>query len=170
MELRIAAKNVLDQLVDIVNRIHPNDFVRPVSALNSATIGQHIRHTLEFFTCLADNVEEGVICYDNRQHNREIEESTNLTLQVIDGINEFLDQFEPDKEVILEVGYDANSDSRVRIRTNYKRELAYNIEHAVHHMAIIKIGIHEICPYILLPEGFGVANSTIRHLKKQKIG
>jgi len=57
-----------------------------------------------------------------------------------------------------------------RIKTNALRELAYNIEHAIHHMAIIKIGINEVSPYILLPSAFGVASSTIRHLKKQKIG
>ena len=52
--------------------------------------------------------------------------------------------------------------------SNLDRELVYNIEHAIHHMALIKIGIKEVAPQLQLPEGFGVANSTIRHKKQQK--
>jgi hypothetical protein len=47
--------------------------------------------------------------------------------------------------------------------TNYFRELTYNIEHAVHHMAIIKIGIREVANYVTLPADFGIAASTIRY-------
>jgi hypothetical protein len=41
--------------------------------------------------------------------------------------------------------------------------LVYNIEHAVHHMAIMKIGIREVADYINLPDNFGIAVSTLRY-------
>jgi hypothetical protein len=68
-----------------------------------------------------------------------------------------------DRALTLEVGYDADSDDCVTISTNYFRELTYNIEHAIHHMAIMKIGVREIAPYIPLDENFGVAVSTVRY-------
>jgi hypothetical protein len=63
----------------------------------------------------------------------------------------------------LEVGYDIEREEFVTIDTTFFRELAYNIEHAVHHMAIVKIGVREVAPYITLDKDFGVAASTIRH-------
>jgi hypothetical protein len=63
----------------------------------------------------------------------------------------------------LEVGYERNSDTHVTIDTNYLRELSYNIEHAVHHMAIMKIGLKEVAAYVPLPDDFGIAVSTLRH-------
>jgi hypothetical protein len=49
------------------------------------------------------------------------------------------------------------------VETTALRELVYNIEHAVHHMAIMKIGVREIASYIGLSSDFGIAASTIRH-------
>jgi hypothetical protein len=43
------------------------------------------------------------------------------------------------------------------------RELVYNIEHVVHHMALVKIGLKELLPDLDLPDDFGVAVSTIRY-------
>ena len=170
MELKNAAENVLIQLEDVVKNIKEGDFTRPVNALNGSTIGQHIRHTLEFFTCLTNTLDSGEVCYDKRDHDKDIEEHRNVADRVIQEIKEKLDMVKEDTELILHVGYDNESDEMFSIKTNYLRELAYNIEHAIHHMAIIKIGINEVCPYIILPAGFGVASSTIRHLKKQKMG
>ncbi len=53
------------------------------------------------------------------------------------------------------------------IASNFYRELIYNIEHAVHHMAIMKIGVLEVAPYVSMPLDFGVAVSTIRHKKSE---
>jgi hypothetical protein len=49
-----------------------------------------------------------------------------------------------------------------------ERELAYNIEHTIHHMAIIKQSIIEHFTYIDLPEYFGVASSTVRYASAKK--
>jgi len=68
-----------------------------------------------------------------------------------------------EKPLLLEVGYDVANDNFVTVETTAMRELVYNIEHAVHHMAIIKIGVREIANYIELPLDFGIAASTIRY-------
>jgi len=43
------------------------------------------------------------------------------------------------------------------------RELQYNIEHAVHHLAIIKIGVKTLEDSFKLDDNFGIAASTIRN-------
>lgn len=70
--------------------------------------------------------------------------------------------FVENKELILEAGFDENSFELNQIPTNYFREIAYNLEHTIHHMALIKIGINEVSD-IALPEGYGVASSTIKY-------
>ena len=77
-------------------------------------------------------------------------------------IGDFVSTF-ADKPLLLEVGYDRGSEDSVTIATTANRELVYNIEHAVHHMAIMKIGVREVAPYVKLSPDFGIAASTIRY-------
>lgn len=145
-----------------VEQITEEDFCKPSQALN-ATIGQHLRHTLEFFICLEQGYQVGVINYDKRVHNKAMENDKFIALQTIQQIREFINAGQADKSLKLEVGYLPDSDECATIKTNYLRELVYNIEHAVHHMAIMKIGIREVADYIALPSDFGIAVSTLRY-------
>jgi hypothetical protein len=163
MKITNACIQILDQLTDMVNQIEDADFAKPSDALNQSTLGQHLRHTLEFFICLEQGVEAGIINYDERAHDPLMESDKFLTLTVINRIYAFVKNFDTDKALMLEVGYDLSKDDFIAVETNATRELVYNIEHAVHHMAIMKIGIREIAPYIQLPPDFGVAASTVRY-------
>lgn len=163
MQLSSACSLILNQLQETVEQIHSDDFTKPSATLSHATIGQHLRHTLEFFICLENGFEKGIINYDKRDHDQLIERDKYIALATIASIREFVSEQLEDKELKLEVGYLAYSDDCMTISTNYFRELTYNIEHAVHHMAIMKIGIREIAPYVTLATDFGVAVSTIRY-------
>ena len=71
-------------------------------------------------------------------------------------------QFEldkPNKTLYLE--HFCSSSTKV-IQTNYFRELLYNLEHSIHHQALIKIALYRI-PHIKIPETFGVAPSTLEY-------
>jgi len=65
----------------------------------------------------------------------------------------------------LEASYDDSSDKTIFIESNYYREIAYNLEHTIHHMALIRIGISEVSS-VLLSEDFGVASSTLKHRRQ----
>jgi len=86
-----------------------------------------------------------------------------IALHTISQVEEFVNTTKTNKTLQLEVGYEPDSEECVTIDTNYLRELTYNIEHTVHHMAIMKIGIREVADYINLPADFGVAVSTMRY-------
>ena len=154
---------ILDQLSTAIGQLTETEFTSPSETLSNSSIGQHLRHTLEFFFCLEHGYEKGIINYDNRAHDKLIETDKEVALMAIDRIRQFVFTQRQDKFLILEVGYDLNSNVNVPVQTNYFRELTYNIEHAVHHMAIMKIGIREIAPRAIIAADFGVATSTLRY-------
>lgn len=165
MNLKVAASDLLDQLEGIIDQISNDDFKKPLEILSDSSIGQHVRHTLEFFICLMDASNEGVINYDKRKHDKYIQEDKTLAVSVIRSIKEFIARVADNKALSLEMEYGV-SDSELEVSvvpTNYERELAYNIEHAVHHMALMKVGIISGLDYVELPPYFGVASSTVRY-------
>lgn len=163
MNINQACSNILGQLTEMVSQLTEQDFIKPVDALGNSTLGQHLRHTLEFFICLETGFEGGIINYDKRAHDKLIETDKYIALSVISKIDEFIRNHRQDKTLKLEAAYDLDREEFVTIETNYLRELVYNIEHAVHHMAIMKIGIREAAPYVTLAHNFGIAASTIRY-------
>jgi len=163
MEINKAIDGVLSQLQDVVDQVNESDFRKPVDILGGSTLGQHIRHTLEFFVCLMEGYKSGTVNYDSRTHDFQIENDKVLTMDLLGRIKDFVFANPTDKSFTLEASYDPVSNQNDQVETTYRRELVYNIEHAIHHMAIIKIGIKTICPYIELPESFGVAVSTLKY-------
>jgi uncharacterized damage-inducible protein DinB len=161
-QLSEAANTILHQLSGVVEQISESDYSKPSVSLN-ATIGQHLRHTLEFFICLQKGYDNGTVNYDKRVHSKVMEGNKLVALNTIHELQEFIDAHPDNKLLNLQIGYLPNSEESVVIPSNYLRELVYNIEHAVHHMAIMKIGIQEVASYITLPSDFGIAVSTLRY-------
>jgi hypothetical protein len=55
------------------------------------------------------------------------------------------------------------------LQTSYARELVYLTEHSIHHFALIKIGLQQLNPDLILDENFGYAASTIKYKENSKI-
>jgi uncharacterized damage-inducible protein DinB len=163
MQLKNACLTILDQLTEVVQQMDEKDFCKPSETLSNSTVGQHLRHTIEFFICLEQGFNKGLVNYDKREHDKLIESDKFLALAAMERIKEFVSHQNSDQVLHLEVGYERDSEACLTISTNYLRELTYNIEHAVHHMAIMKIGIREVAAYVKLPADFGIAASTIRY-------
>ena len=161
--LQASAKELLNQLKQIVLVCKEEDFSKPLAELSESTFGQHVRHTLEFFLCLFDAKNEGVINYDNRKHDKLIETDRKLAISVIESVIKFLDEQVDDFDINFEANYTLEEGKIQKMSSSFHRELAYNIEHAIHHMALLKVAVNQTLTYIDLPAHFGVATSTIRY-------
>ena len=157
------AKDLLLQLDGILSECKEEDFSKPLEELSGATFGQHVRHTLEFFMCLFNAKKEGVINYERRNHDKLMETDKKLAQCVISSIKEFLSLNKEDFQVTFEVDYSEIEDQNVTMKSSFYRELSYNIEHAIHHMALMKVAIKQSLTYISLPDHFGMAVSTVRY-------
>ena len=161
MKLKNAAKSILDQLLDFLDQIKPDDYRMSAESLG-ASIGQHVRHIAEFYLCLFEGLSSNEINYDNRRRDLRIEEDRNFAYEKIREIKEKVSKISDNPDLKLRLTYGDISEDEITITTNYKRELAYNIEHTIHHLAIIKTAFREICDYVNVPENFGIASSTMR--------
>lgn len=163
MELQRAVNNVFVQLAETLNQLSQQEYAMPCSNLFKNTIGQHVRHIIELFKCLENGYDAGIVNYEHRKRDSLIENDKDFATSLLADVYKKLER--PDKELILEASYDDLGDKPIRIHTNYYREIAYNLEHTIHHMALIRVGINEVSR-IKLPADFGVASSTVKHRSK----
>lgn len=156
-----ANKKVLSQLEGLVNNLEDSQFSTPQKEAFNASIGQHVRHILEFYTCLFQGLENGEVNYDARKRDKQIEDNRTYALQVLASITGQLNEVDTNIPLELSAELSTKGEAYTKLNTNYERELLYTLEHAIHHMAIIKIIVNLKYAGVELMKNFGVAFSTI---------
>jgi len=157
--LKIISSQVFNQLSFIINQIQKKDYQANLTILIENSIGKHVRHILDLFECLIESSETGILNYDKRKRCQETETNKDFALQKIDCIQEKIIDLDLEKKIRLQQNLNGE---HVECETSIQRELLYNIEHTVHHLAIIRIGIEQDFGYVEIPENFGIAYSTLQ--------
>jgi hypothetical protein len=160
MILKQPIQQVFIQLSQTLNELSTDEYIRPSKVLLNATIGQHVRHIIELFQCLEKGYDTGIVNYEKRKRDYQIETDKDLAASLLKEIYNNIDR--SNKEIFLEAEDYCDPIETVSIPSNYYRELAYNLEHTIHHMALIRVGINEVS-VVRLPEEFGVAYSTVKY-------
>jgi len=153
--------NVLNELADVIAQMSKEEYSMCSVNLSGATIGQHTRHIIELFQCLHNGYLDGKVNYENRKRDTRIETDREIAILCIEDI--LGDIYKEDKQLTLEAEFGGKT--MINVNSSYNRELIYNLEHAIHHMALIRVGINELTS-ITLSEKFGVAPSTIEYRRK----
>lgn len=153
-------KETLCLLQDTLSELPDEAYSKPVVVLSGGTVGQHVRHVAEMYVCLFDGLPERIVCYEKRRRDKEIEVSKTTAIALLTLIIAEIDK--NDCSLTLHANFEQRDMPGNQIATSYLRELAYNLEHTIHHMALIRIGI-EANSSISLAPCFGVAPSTMRH-------
>jgi hypothetical protein len=164
MKIQTAIQNIFMQLSDSLQQLSNAEYTKKSPTLFNATIGQHVRHIIELFVCLEQGYEKRLVNYEKRNRDYTIESNKDVAILLLERIVSGF-QFR-DKNLLLEATFDADSNDTILISTNYFRELVYNLEHTVHHMALIRVGINEVSS-VKVPDEFGVASSTIKYKRAQ---
>ena len=161
MEFNTILQPVFFQLTAALQQLTDVQYAQKSNWLNSSTIGGHTRHIIELFQCIINGYNNGTVNYENRKRDILIETNRQLACSLLQEISHVSNL--PNKKLQLLFSI-AGEDLNI-IETNYYREMLYNLEHAIHHMALIRVGIAEVSD-IQLPENFGVASSTIQYKKQ----
>lgn len=163
MHLIYVTDSIFNELKDALNQLTSEQFCHPCPVLSGATVGQHIRHTIELYQCLFAGYHTGKVNYELRKRDVRIETDKDFAITQLQRISASIHK--ENKPIRLESGF-GDPEYSVITDTNYYRELIYNLEHTIHHMALIRIGIEAVSD-VILPETFGVAPSTIQYRKQQ---
>ena len=157
-----ACKAIFEDGRFYLSKISKDIYTQPLELFSGSSLGQHTRHWIEFFQCLMDqSLNEGGLCYDKRKRDLSLETQPGRALDVLGEIERSLERITELNTLVLTS--EMSDGTIVKMPTSLDRELWFVVEHAVHHLAFIKIGLKEQYPDWILPEHFGVANSTIRY-------
>lgn len=154
---------LIDQIIDTIGVIKDDEYDRSLDVYNGSTMGKHFRHIFDFFNCLLIQKDNETVDYCLRKRDDQLEtnrlyaiERFNLLKQNIQG----LDESQP---LVVHADFEISEGVRPKVHTTVGREVMYAYDHAVHHLAIVKIGIKTINPDADINKNMGVAASTIRH-------
>ncbi|MEM9000780.1 MAG: DinB family protein [Bacteroidota bacterium] len=151
--------HTIEQFKEILLQLPEACYAQSCEVLSYATIGQHTRHVIELYQCLIYGYDTAEVLYDKRKRDKRIEQEVSLAVAKLQYIQDNLTKVNKP----LQVYYNLNG-SEVKFDSNYHREVMYNLEHAIHHHALIKIGVRHFTS-ITLPDSFGVAPSTLQFRK-----
>lgn len=161
-------KENLDSIASLLEKMSSEHYQFPSHYLSGASIGQHIRHILEFYTCLSQAYREGgAINYDLRKRTLLLEQDPRAAITLIRQVGHWLESAPITGAVTLVAAYAVNADKTCTIPSSFQRELAYCLEHSIHHQALIKIGLFEQGISDLIDPHFGIAPSTIKFRRQR---
>ena len=152
LETKLAEQ--LGKLRLVLVQLPPAAYSQSSLYLGNASIGAHTRHILELLLCLTKGYQLGLVDYYNRTRDLSIEVNLVTALQQLDRLLVLSPNADKSLEVFDEEG--------IVIQSTYFRELVYQIEHAIHHMALISVALREFGIPLADPT-FGFAYSTIAY-------
>ncbi|RZT95682.1 hypothetical protein EV201_0306 [Ancylomarina subtilis] len=167
MQIINASKEICGQLFHLCENLKRDEYSNCSSLLLGSSIGKHMRHIIEFFDILREGSEVGEINYDTRVRSGQIENDPLVAKDRLALIIAWLEELSVNKNLSLYLNFDQDSRAVKQVKSNLMRELAYNLEHAIHHMALIRIALNQQFPDVRVDANFGVAYSTIRYNKDQ---
>jgi len=159
-----ALDTVLLQGKDLLDRLDQEEFSASHTIGNGASIGAHYRHCLDHFRQLFAGLENGAIDYDARTRDPILETDRLAALAATEALREAVQELrklgaEDPLEVRCSVSY--GNEEAGSASSTLGREMMFCISHAIHHYALIAILLRAAQRDV--PEGFGVAPSTMHH-------
>ncbi|MEM8547107.1 MAG: DinB family protein [Pseudomonadota bacterium] len=156
----------LQRLTRLLERLDTDQFTGPVTPCDSG-IGAHVRHILDHYDAFLAGVATGLIDYDARGRCQDTECSPDFARQRIQRTCDQLAHLSvlPDA-VTVKMDCGSSLSRTLTTPSSGLRELQFLVSHTVHHDALIAAAAKAL---EVPPESdYGVAPSTIRHLKRQQ--
>lgn len=153
----------LKQGLCLLDVLSDDDYRAKVPAAFNSSIGGHYRHCMEHFEPLLEP-DAAVIDYDARHRDRHLETDRRHAIARTQALLATCQMLAPDTlgrpvQTRCKVSYSAEVSPLVL--STLGREGMYAVVHAVHHYALIGVMCHLL--EIPIPDGFGVAPSTVKH-------
>ena len=154
-------QQVLDQALAVVGG-HAEPGAPPTAPPFAGSVGAHLRHVIEHYEALVNGLTLGVVDYDGRPRDRQLEASPTLARDRLLSLRQVLGQCTPDMlnrpvQVLSQGGITGDFDFCVT--SSVGRELAFQASHAVHHFALLVEHLQR--HGVPVPAHFGKAPGTV---------
>lgn len=162
---------VLRQIEELISLLDGETYARRLDLFDGSSVGQHMRHILNFYQSLLSGAEGGLLDYSRRERDPRIEADPLIARDLFAAVEASLGAL--DEKQPLRVIADflpSEGEERQVVESSVGRELMYAFDHAVHHLAIVKIGLRVVMPGCAIPEDLGIAPSTIKYQKSRLPG
>ncbi len=156
-------QQVLDQALALV-ALH----ARPDGPSYAGPVGSHLRHIIEHYDALLFPAQAGVVDYDSRARNRELETQAAVARRRLQALSHCLQDRAAAwiDEPVRVVGLAGTAgEFSFAAPSSTARELAFVASHAVHHFALLKTHCQQ--QGTPTPAHFGKAPSTVAHERAQ---
>ena len=158
---------VLLQGKELLENLSQDEFTAAHSVGNGASIGAHYRHCLDHFRQLVKGVEIGTIDYDARTRDplleTDLKAAGSATEALMVSVHD-LRKFDAENPLEVRCGVTYGNEEAGSASSTLGREIMFCISHAIHHYALIAILLRSAQSDV--PEGFGVAPSTMRYRRQ----
>jgi len=138
------------------------EFARQVDVKHYATVGAHFRHLTDHYSLFLAHFHRGIIDYDQRERNSEIETSRDVLIMTIGQLMNALQVADVNPGSSIRVMCSTCSQWQAKGEfSTVGRELMFLHSHATHHLALIALKL-EMTGMAVDPL-IGMAPSTQRH-------
>ncbi len=155
---------VLLQGRHLLESLSQEEFVAVNPIGNGASIGAHYRHSLDHFRQLFAGLDYGIIDYDARTRESLLETDRQAALSATQELltrAQDLRKLAGENPVEVRCCITYGEEDAGASSSTLGREMMFCISHAIHHYALIAMLLRGANRHV--PQGFGVAPSTIRH-------
>lgn len=153
---------LLEQLRDVITLLPASAYLGRPAAQVSGSVGEHVRHCLDHVSALLAALSGEELSYDRRLRGTMVETEPRTAINEIERLFVRIDRLvlaPLDRPLRLRTLVDAAGHA-IEARTTAARELAFVVQHTIHHCALIAVLLewqgHRV------PRDFGLAPVTVR--------
>ncbi|GJM35417.1 MAG: hypothetical protein DHS20C18_44180 [Saprospiraceae bacterium] len=168
MNCKEGTKDIIRQIAGLLEQLDNATLLKPLEIFGGSSLGQHFRHILDFYQCLLRGTLTGTVDYAQRERDPKIESDTRHASQAFMGLISEIAKNEDDLSLAIWGDFSSNpAAGRQKLNSTFGRELMYAYDHAIHHLAMIKIGLQIAFPHQQIEQNLGVSPSTIKYHSDQ---
>lgn len=155
----------LRSLGNLLSILNDEQYVNRIAHLGKASIGGHTRHIIELLQCAINGYDTGTVDYVNRKRDMMLQDNRSFAQSVLEELENQIIRTDKQLNMVVEEVEGALSSA---VTTTYFREVVYNTEHTIHHLALIKVALIEM-NLDVVNDDFGMAYSTIKFKAAEKV-
>lgn len=164
MNCKQGTQHIVTQITNLLDCVDTKAYKQPLNIFKGSTLGQHFRHILDFYQCLLNGLDQSLVDYSSRQRDPKAEIDPGYARQAFMNLAVSVDQLPESQTVMVRTDFfNDEKNRRPIVQSSIGRELMFAYDHAVHHLAMIKIGIGVACPDLELDENLGMAPATVKY-------